>query len=60
MPHVWGPWHEKLNVFGEAIGYGERRCLNCQWPESVRIPTVCELQGMSRGERRQRDAGGGR
>jgi hypothetical protein len=54
MKHEWGPWMEKLNIWGEAIGVGFRECALCPLSQRWSIPTPCELNAMTRSERRKR------
>lgn len=56
VEHTWGPWTERYNIFGQAMGYAERRCLDAEGCgyESERIPTRHEWLNMTRKELRAR------
>lgn len=40
--HAWGPWIERLSIWGEFYGYAERRCQLCGYTQVELIPNYCE------------------
>jgi hypothetical protein len=57
--HEWGPWERKHNVWGEALSWAERRCVDreCHAMESQHMPNTHELLAMTRRDRRQWERG---
>ncbi len=56
--HEWGPWEPKYNIFGELMPHARRSCVRpgdaCYQSQEERIPSLGELEAMTRKERHAR------